>query len=375
MLEQLREQHIDLDSAHPIAIAMRTGQLQRVDSIDESAAALLDQDSTVPRRCQRVGRAVRRSWRRCGRAAGCWARSRSLRSASAGSATTTCGSCASSRAEPPSPWTTRACTEETNYIADRLQRSLLPPHLPEIRGVEIATRFRPAGDRNDVGGDFYDIFQTGPNRWAITIGDVCGKGPDAAAVTALARHTLRATAIRGDDSPDELLRALNDAMLVDNPTDFQFCTVAFAGLEVGDGSNAAGSVERRAPAPDRAARRTARSSPSANRARCSASFPTRTSRAPRSSCSAATRSSSTRTGSPRRAPRRGCSAHEGLLKALRACAGCDAAEIAERIEQSMLDVQTGGPARRRRAGRRADLGGRGLGRARRAGADRARASG
>ena len=125
---------------------------------------------------------------------------------------------------------------ETNYIADRLQRSLLPPHLPDIRGVDIATRFRPAGDRNEVGGDFYDIFQTGPNRWAITIGDVCGKGADAAAVTALARHTLRATAIRGGESPDELLRTLNDAMLVDNPTDFQFCTVAFAGLELGDGS-------------------------------------------------------------------------------------------------------------------------------------------
>ena len=210
------------------------------------------------------------SWRRCGHAAGWWARSRSLRSATGGSARTTCGSCASSRGGPPSPWTTRAGTKETNYIADRLQRSLLPPHLPDIRGVDIATRFRPAGDRNEVGGDFYDIFQTGPNRWAITIGDVCGKGADAAAVTALARHTLRATAIRGGDRPDELLRTLNDAMLVDNPTDFQFCTVAFAGLERrqrvqrGWQCRAAGTRSRSCCAP------AARSSPSANRARCSA---------------------------------------------------------------------------------------------------------
>ena len=65
---------------------------------------------------------------------------------------------------------------------------------------------------------------------------MCGKGADAAAVTSLARHTLRATAIRGDDPPDELLRTLNDAMLADNPTDYQFCTVALASFEVGNGS-------------------------------------------------------------------------------------------------------------------------------------------
>ena len=118
-------------------------------------------------------------------------------------------------------------------------------------------------------------------------------------------------AIRGGDPPDELLRALNDAMLVDNPTDFQFCTVAFAEPRGrrrsprGWRCRAAGIRSRSCCAP------AARSSPSANRARCSAWFPTRPCRAPRSSSSAATRWSSTRTGSRRRAPRRGCSATRG----------------------------------------------------------------
>src|SRR5919201_6500931 len=89
---------------------------------------------------------------------------------------------------------------ERSYIASRLQHSLLPPHLPEVPGVEIAARFRPAGEANEVGGDFYDIYRTGDRRWAIVMGDVCGKGADAAAVTALARYTLRAGMTTADQS-------------------------------------------------------------------------------------------------------------------------------------------------------------------------------
>ena len=62
---------------------------------------------------------------------------------------------------------------------------------------------------------------------------MCGKGPDAAAVTSLARHTLRATALRGDDSPDDLLKTLNRAMLTEGPLAYQFCTVAFASFQIG----------------------------------------------------------------------------------------------------------------------------------------------
>ena len=85
---------------------------------------------------------------------------------------------------------------ERAYIARTLQQSLLPVELPEIPGIETAARFRPTGEGNEVGGDFYDVFETGDRGWTVVMGDVCGKGPDAAAVTALARYTLRAAAMR-----------------------------------------------------------------------------------------------------------------------------------------------------------------------------------
>ncbi|MEA2450793.1 MAG: hypothetical protein QOG63_2725, partial [Thermoleophilaceae bacterium] len=78
---------------------------------------------------------------------------------------------------------------EREYISRTLQRSLLPPRLPQVPGVELASRYRPAGEAGDVGGDFYDVFPTSDGQWGLAIGDVAGKGPDAAAVTALARHT------------------------------------------------------------------------------------------------------------------------------------------------------------------------------------------
>ncbi|MEA2404711.1 MAG: hypothetical protein QOE08_1358, partial [Thermoleophilaceae bacterium] len=83
---------------------------------------------------------------------------------------------------------------ESSYIAQTLQRSLLPPRLPAIPGVEVAARYRAAGEGNEVGGDFYDFFPTQDGEWGVAIGDVTGRGPDAAAVTALARHTIHATA-------------------------------------------------------------------------------------------------------------------------------------------------------------------------------------
>ena len=64
-----------------------------------------------------------------------------------------------------------------------------------IPGVELAARYLAAGDGNEVGGDFYDCFATGGGDWALVIGDVCGKGAEAAAITALARYTLRAAAL------------------------------------------------------------------------------------------------------------------------------------------------------------------------------------
>ncbi|HEX4760300.1 MAG TPA: SpoIIE family protein phosphatase [Thermoleophilaceae bacterium] len=116
--------------------------------------------------------------------------------------------------------------EHEHEIAETLQRSLLPPKLPEIPGVAVAARFRPAGEGDEVGGDFYDIFEMGQRRWGIVVGDVCGKGAAAATVTALARYTLRATAIH-EREPTAILGVLNEALLRHDP-DQRFCTVALA---------------------------------------------------------------------------------------------------------------------------------------------------
>ncbi|HEX2075047.1 MAG TPA: PAS domain S-box protein, partial [Geodermatophilus sp.] len=83
---------------------------------------------------------------------------------------------------------------EVRELADTLQRSLLPSHLPVIPGVELAARYRPGGGSALVGGDTYDVTALPDGRWMVLIADVCGTGAEAAAVTALTRHTARAAA-------------------------------------------------------------------------------------------------------------------------------------------------------------------------------------
>jgi PAS domain S-box-containing protein len=136
---------------------------------------------------------------------------------------------------------------ERAYIARTLQQSLLPIELPDIPGVEAAARFRPTGEGNEVGGDFYDVFATGRRGWTVVIGDVCGKGPDAAAVTALARYTLRAAAM-SQKVPSRSLRVLNEALLRQRD-DRRFCTVAYAYLEVLDGGARVGLASGGHPLP------------------------------------------------------------------------------------------------------------------------------
>jgi PAS domain S-box-containing protein len=118
----------------------------------------------------------------------------------------------------------RLYTERTR-IAHTLQVKLLPERLPEVPGVLLAARYRAAGELNEVGGDFYDVFPRSATEWALVVGDVSGKGAEAAAVTALARYTLRAAAIE-DGRPSDALRRLNDAMLNDGSS--QFATVVLA---------------------------------------------------------------------------------------------------------------------------------------------------
>jgi serine phosphatase RsbU (regulator of sigma subunit) len=118
---------------------------------------------------------------------------------------------------------------ERAHIARTLQESLLPPELPRPPGIELAARFRAAGQGFEVGGDFYDVFDSGGGGWAAVIGDVCGKGPEAAAVTALARYTVRAAAMSVRE-PSRILATLNEAMLRQRD-DRRFCTVLYARLE------------------------------------------------------------------------------------------------------------------------------------------------
>ena len=117
---------------------------------------------------------------------------------------------------------------ERDYVARTLQRSLLPPVLPAVPGVEVETLFLPAFRGYEVGGDFYDVFEKPEGRWAAVIGDVCGKGVEAAALTGLARHTLRA--LFEIDRPSEVLLELNRALLREQ-LDGRFCTVAYANVE------------------------------------------------------------------------------------------------------------------------------------------------
>ncbi|OUC99606.1 PP2C family protein-serine/threonine phosphatase [Streptosporangium minutum] len=102
----------------------------------------------------------------------------------------------------------------TQAAANRaLQRSLLPPNEPgEIPGLDPAVVYEPAGETNEVGGDFYDLFAAGDDSWRFAVGDVCGTGPEAAAVTGLARHTLRLLAREGYGVAAVLDR-LNQAIL------------------------------------------------------------------------------------------------------------------------------------------------------------------
>ncbi|MGX1881483.1 PP2C family protein-serine/threonine phosphatase [Streptomyces sp. NPDC055287] len=120
----------------------------------------------------------------------------------------------------------KACLED---FASALQRTLLPPALPAVPGLELACHYQTASPQ-DVGGDFYDVFPLGGARWAFFLGDVCGKGAEAAAVTSLTRYTLREAAHHHEE-PEGVLAALNAALLLDASVGSRFCTCLFGFLE------------------------------------------------------------------------------------------------------------------------------------------------
>jgi hypothetical protein len=114
-------------------------------------------------------------------------------------------------------------------LARTLQRSLLPETLPALERVVLSSAYHPVGEGNEVGGDFYDVFITPLGCWLV-VGDVCGKGPEAAAVTALVRHSIRAFAfVRA--SPAQVLGAVNEVML-GHALSLRFATVVLARLDL-----------------------------------------------------------------------------------------------------------------------------------------------
>lgn len=121
---------------------------------------------------------------------------------------------------------------QAEELAGALQASLLPPRPPALSGMELATRYR-AGGQSPVGGDFFDVFRLGTNDWGVALGDVCGRGARAAALTALARWTIRAAAVRSF-APATVLADLNAALLADEgaQADDHFCSAVFARVEL-----------------------------------------------------------------------------------------------------------------------------------------------
>ncbi|MFJ4918252.1 SpoIIE family protein phosphatase [Streptomyces sp. NPDC088725] len=117
---------------------------------------------------------------------------------------------------------------ERTAISQALQKSLLPPGLPQIAGVEVEVIYRAAGEGNEVGGDFYDLFPIRDGAYGFAIGDVCGTGPEAAAVTGLARHALRLLAREGFTGP-AVLERLNAAIL-DEGERSRFLTLLYGEL-------------------------------------------------------------------------------------------------------------------------------------------------
>lgn len=121
---------------------------------------------------------------------------------------------------------------ERTRVAQTLRRSLMPSVLPTIPGLELASFFRPLGAASEVGGDFYDVFGDEHNCWLV-VGDVCGKGAEAAALTGFLRHTTVAYA-RDESSPGKVLAQVNRVML-DQDFEGRFATAILVNLRLGGG--------------------------------------------------------------------------------------------------------------------------------------------
>lgn len=121
---------------------------------------------------------------------------------------------------------------ERRRVAQTLQQSLLPPVLPVVEGIGFAAEYVPTGDDAEVGGDFYDVVPLPDGRWLVVVGDVSGKGVQAAAVTGLVRDVIRV--LVGDGKPlPEVLGRLNETLVERGGG--RYCTLALAAVGPGDG--------------------------------------------------------------------------------------------------------------------------------------------
>ena len=121
---------------------------------------------------------------------------------------------------------------ERRRVAQTLQQSLLPPVLPVVEGIGFAAEYVPAGDDADVGGDFYDVVPLPDGRWLVVVGDVSGKGVQAAAVTGLVRDVIRVLVGDGKPLPEVLVR-LNETLVERGGG--RYCTLALAAVGPGEG--------------------------------------------------------------------------------------------------------------------------------------------
>lgn len=121
---------------------------------------------------------------------------------------------------------------DRSRVAAALQASMVPRRLPDLPATELASRYQPAGDGGEIGGDFLDVFPLGAGSWAFVLGDVSGKGAEAAAVSAAARYTVRALAGNGS-GPAATLREVNARLLSQNDTE-RHCTLVHGHLVPAD---------------------------------------------------------------------------------------------------------------------------------------------
>ena len=213
----------------------------------------------------------------------------------------------------------------------------MPAALPAVPGLELESFFRPMAAGSEVGGDFYDVFGDRGDCWLV-VGDVCGKGAEAAVLTGFLRHTTVAYA-RDGHGPATVLARVNQAML-DHDFDGRFATAILAHLGFRDSDVELTLATAGHPARARLARAAARRRSSGRAARCSACSPTRRSPSRPRSCVPATGSCSTPTGSPRRRRRGGVLSVEQMIDQLAGTTPASARGRSTRCS-SLVDLRNG----------------------------------